>query len=47
MEAFAARDAGRAGAIWRRHVARTGEVVQRALAAGHRAGGARTLYAES
>jgi len=46
MAAFSARDATRAGALWRRHVARTGEVTQAALAAGERAGNRRRLYEE-
>lgn len=45
MAALRARDAARAGTIWRRHTARTGEVVRAALAAGDRAVG-RRLYEE-
>jgi DNA-binding GntR family transcriptional regulator len=46
MDALSRRDADLAGALWRRHVARTGEVVRAALAAGGPAGGPRQLYAE-
>lgn len=46
MEAFAARDPARAAAIWRRHVGRTGEVVQKALEAGAQPEGPRRFYAD-
>ncbi len=46
MEALAARDAARASVIWRRHTARTGEVVRSALATDKRSRGPRRLYEE-
>jgi DNA-binding GntR family transcriptional regulator len=46
MAAFEARNAAQAGVIWRRHTARTGEVVQAALENGERSEGVRRLYEE-
>jgi DNA-binding GntR family transcriptional regulator len=46
MDALTRRDPEGAGAIWRRHVARTGEVVRAALESGGPPGGPRRLYEE-
>jgi DNA-binding GntR family transcriptional regulator len=46
MAALEERDAARASRIWRRHTARTGEVVRAALETGERSGGPRRLYEE-
>jgi DNA-binding GntR family transcriptional regulator len=46
MAALEACDAARAGAIWRSHTARTGEVVRAALETGKRSEGPRRLYEE-